>query len=417
MNRNQKLLTSLIAASLKNDFSESYSQNNFMDMTSIDLPAIYEEAKAHEVHTIIYPLLSKLKFFRSGDIMLLSKWQKQIVMAGISQIRHMEEMKLLFKEFTNNGISFIPLKGLVLRELYPIPEMRTMGDADILVYENDLKRACGILSAMGYKKESIDSKHIHFIHKTKLCIELHFFLISQGSISKNLDSFENGVWKNAKKSYVLGMAANILSLEDQLLHLILHMAVHLSSGGFGLRQLCDLFLFIERNSENINWEYINIKTREYEIIPFTSTLFIICSKLFGMSLPNAYYLHRVEYNYVNALIEDIFSGGVFGDRTRERFLGGIKLHYITNPSTDKETNTIGSIIKSLFPPVHMLGLQYSYARNFPILTPIAWLHRIVYSIFRRDFTICEKRSFLMPDNKVNTELKNRAKLLHLLDLK
>lgn len=417
MNRNQKLLTSLLAAALKYDSTKNNFQKDFMDMTSIDLPAIYEEAKAHEVHTIIYPLLSKLEFCNSGDIVLLKKWQKQIFISGMAQIRYMEEMKQLFKDFTSQGISFIPLKGLVLRNLYPIPEMRTMGDADILVLESDMKIAREILSEMGYKKESTDSKHIHFSHKTRLSIELHFSLITKGTLSKNLNSFEADVWKNAKMSYVLGMASNILSPEDQLLHLILHMAVHLSSGGFGLRQLCDLFLFIEKNNKNINWDYINIKTREYEIIPFTSTLFIICSKLFGMDLPSEYNLHRVEYNYVNALIEDIFSGGIFGDRTRERMLSGIKLRYISNASTEKEHKAPFSIVKTLFPPSDILGLQYSYARKFPILTPIAWLHRILYSIFRRDFTISEKKAFLLPDNKVSTEINNRAKLLHQLDLK
>lgn len=37
-------------------------------------------------------------------------------------------------------ISFLPLKGSVLRQYYPEPWMRTSCDIDILVHENDLEK-------------------------------------------------------------------------------------------------------------------------------------------------------------------------------------------------------------------------------------------------------------------------------------
>lgn len=39
------------------------------------------------------------------------------------------------------GIDYIPLKGSVLCNLYPAPEMRTSSDIDVLVHEEDLERA------------------------------------------------------------------------------------------------------------------------------------------------------------------------------------------------------------------------------------------------------------------------------------
>mgnify|MGYP000152239857 CR=1 FL=1 len=47
--------------------------------------------------------------------------------------------------FTEKQIPFLPLKGSVLREEYPEPWLRTSGDIDILVHEQDVKRASQVL--------------------------------------------------------------------------------------------------------------------------------------------------------------------------------------------------------------------------------------------------------------------------------
>ena len=41
--------------------------------------------------------------------------------------------------FNKNNIPVIVLKGLVVRDLFPNPTLRTMCDADILVKEKDLE--------------------------------------------------------------------------------------------------------------------------------------------------------------------------------------------------------------------------------------------------------------------------------------
>lgn len=46
------------------------------------------------------------------------------------QMQIFGEIKALLAK---NGIKFVPFKGAVLRELYPDPEARTMGDIDLLI--------------------------------------------------------------------------------------------------------------------------------------------------------------------------------------------------------------------------------------------------------------------------------------------
>jgi hypothetical protein len=195
------------------------------------------------------------------------------------------------------------------------------------------------------------------------------------------------------------------------------MAVHLSSSGFGLRQLCDLSIITESMREKIVWNEVFDKTNEYDITPFTSALFIVCKKLFNADIPVPYQTISIDETYIEHLIEDIFSGGIYGKRTFDRKLSGIRQHYINTIDANNPNRKSLGIISVLLPSSQKLGDTYYYAKKYPILTPAAWIHRICIGIFRKDFTPSEKKSFLIPKKSTSSVLIKRAKLLHWLDLK
>lgn len=55
-------------------------------------------------------------------------------------MRQQHELSVIKSEFEKNGIDYAPIKGSVVREYYPRPELRTMGDADVLIKENSVVR-------------------------------------------------------------------------------------------------------------------------------------------------------------------------------------------------------------------------------------------------------------------------------------
>ena len=54
--------------------------------------------------------------------------------------KQMWEIENIFKKFDSNKIAYIPLKGTILKPLYPKSEMRSMSDADILIKTNEHKK-------------------------------------------------------------------------------------------------------------------------------------------------------------------------------------------------------------------------------------------------------------------------------------
>ena len=100
--------------------------------------------------------------------------------------------------FTEKQIPFLPLKGSVLREEYPEPWLRTSGDIDILVHEQDVKRASQVLMEIcGFSREGGDKKDISFMRDECVHVKLHRNLIRTDLIQA-LQTRE--IWAHAAKS-------------------------------------------------------------------------------------------------------------------------------------------------------------------------------------------------------------------------
>lgn len=140
--------------------------------------------------------------------------------------------------FTEKQIPFLPLKGAVLRAEYPEPWLRTSGDIDILVHEQDVKRASQVLmETCGFSREGGDKKDISFMRDECVHVELHLNLIRTNLIQA-LQTKE--IWAHAVKSesgYRYEMAD-----EDFYAFHIEHMKNHFCTGGCGVRFFLDMWV-------------------------------------------------------------------------------------------------------------------------------------------------------------------------------
>ena len=50
------------------------------------------------------------------------------------------ELENVMAHFEKEGIDYVPLKGWIIKNLYPKPDMRSMCDVDILIRDEDKKK-------------------------------------------------------------------------------------------------------------------------------------------------------------------------------------------------------------------------------------------------------------------------------------
>jgi hypothetical protein len=241
--------------------------------------------------------------------------------------------------------------------------------------------------------EDATPAHIAFVHKKYCPIEVHWTLADNRYLG-NVSDFEKEVWHRPVEKKILNTSVLCLCPEDFLIHLCIHMAVHMRSGGFGLRQLFDLVLLVEKDGLQIDWSSFSIKIKQNGIEKFTSAIFSVCHTLFNLQIPMELINVSVDKRYVKMLIKDIFDSGVFGMKSLDRVFGNNLLNAEV-VFKNKSSSKMSSVISLICPPVNTLSDDYSYAKKHKILAPAAWIHHFFSGIFRKEYTILDKLNFLL----------------------
>ena len=144
-------------------------------------------------------------------------------------VRQMREVARVFRIFEENGIAYMPLKGCNLKALYPRPELRAMGDADILIRVEQYEKIRPFLQALGFTEES-ESDHELVWQSDGLYLELHKSLIPLHD--KDFYGYFGEGWQLAKQE--IGMRYS-MTAENELVFLFSHFAKHYRDGGIGCR--------------------------------------------------------------------------------------------------------------------------------------------------------------------------------------
>lgn len=412
MNKNQNGLIYLLRTSIN---GEKVDQNK---ISTLNLKEIFKLAKDQQIYPLIFPVIKDLVFESQEENAIISEFKRVSIFSSVIQKQNINRIVSVLDKFKQKNIDIIVLKGLVMRSYYQLEELRTMSDYDLLMHINDLEKAKEMLIDMGYVEDHRDSKHILFKHNKYLSIEIHWKLTDPNHF-KGGDYLEQNVWKNTETVNLNGIEARALSLENQLLHLCLHLVVHFIYSGFGLRQLADIFILINKRGNEIDWTSFNERIKECKIQRFVVVIFEICRRLLGMDVPDILKDKSLEQDSnIDMLIYSILFGGVhegiFGKTLSsgpldEKLLG----HHEGLQPSNNTWNNIKYFMKDIFPETKRIKNKYHYAEKFPVLVPIAWTQRLVEGVFRKDISFSNKKELLSSRSEIS---RNRSEILEWLEL-
>ncbi len=202
------------------------------------LPELFMLSKNHDLAHLIGDALAK-----NGLLAENSKAKHYFLQERNMAISRYEQQQYEFDRICGvleaEKIAFIPLKGSVIRKLYPQPWMRTSCDIDILVKEKDLDRAIKELSSkLNYTIKDEKQYHdISLFSPSGVHLELHFTLIED---NKRFDNLLEKAWEYAVQNNEDSFEYHF-SNEYFLAYIISHTAYHfVVGGGCGVRSLVDI---------------------------------------------------------------------------------------------------------------------------------------------------------------------------------
>lgn len=275
------------------------------------------------------------------------------------------EYNILTKALEDAKVPFIPLKGSVIRNLYPKEWYRTSCDIDILVREEDIQRAREYVEdSLGYTYDKEASHDISFFTKSGVHIELHFSLIEENSLHLGDRRKWNAqplcsVWQSATVKDGWGYFYE-LSPEIFYIYHIAHMAKHFESGGCGLRTICDLWLIESVYSGDVNKRDSLLK--DCGLDKFSSYVSYLAKVWFGDE----------EHTDITLFLERyIISGGVYGNVDNN-------ITYKQN----KKGGKLGYIFYRIFMPYDVLKFIYPSLQKhkwmYSFYTVRRWVERLLF---------------------------------------
>lgn len=306
---------------------------------------VYRELSAHAINTLPGFILPALHL--PDD--LLRRWKSQVYGQIVRYDAYMQAQQAL-----PLTVPYVILKGSSAAMYYPHPQLRAMGDIDVMTRQEDYQAACDMLLDNGYEETTDEDDKLRGRHrkfeKYGFAVEIHIFFGNLKSPEKT-QRFDDYIISNITPSHVLPDLVNGMVLIE---HINQHMEV-----GLGLRQIIDFMMFVDRRLTDENWPAFEKMLKETGLKPLALTVTRMCEIYLGLT-PHSW-CARTDKKLCADLMDYVLSCGDFGKK-RERSV----------------SLSVGRAKKLSHPIAALRELQRRGEANWPgaqklLLRPFAWL--------------------------------------------
>lgn len=334
-------------------------QNCYLSLPQdFSIDSIFVAAKEFNVINIVYNGAVNCGF--DTNLPVMKKLFSLALRETVVDQRQLEEYKKLSDELLKENIAFLPLKGILLKSMYPQTYFRCMNDVDILIKPSEYKQLAKVLTANGYEFYCESDHEFIWNKKSVLNLECHKSLIP--SYDVDFYNYYLNIWDKIKienKRYYL-------TDEDVFIYIFIHFVKHYRSCGIGIKHIIDIYLFLERK---IDWAYIETEFAKLNILEFFNNVKDVIEYCFnGKQLSD-----KAEF-----ILSYLLNSGEFGRKE----LGKLTtvLRNAVSPKYFKK-NIYINFFKKTFPNLKYMRRKYKFLNKYVFLLPFAWFIRLFVAVF------------------------------------
>lgn len=341
------------------------------DPAEVSADALAELASQQGVAGIVYAQCREILIREPQVLLLLQQSFAGGVFQSTCLAADYREVSAVLREAK---IPFLPVKGAAFAEDYPVPELRTMGDIDLVIRPEDRQRTHQLMESMGFAC-TVDNHAVWTYHRDVTVYEIHDHLFYEELAGKvNYRAYFDGVWEHAAP--VEGSEYR-LQPEMHFLYLMAHTAKHILNHGSGVRPFLDMVFFCRK--ETLDWTWITAELQRLQLLEFTRTCFALCRHWFGAELP----LENIglKEEFLRSATEKMLRDGVFGLENPENETGAAAKN-MNRAGGPYLLTALGMTLRKIFPPYRDMQLipWYSFVNGRPWLLPFAWVYRWWYCL-------------------------------------
>lgn len=338
---------------------EELNKQTIEACTPENLEAVYALAKKHDFAHLVAHAVEGLEL---ADCEVLTKLKNAKLRAIYRYARMDFEFERLCQTLEEAQIPFIPLKGSVIRQYYPEPWMRTSGDIDVLVKEEDFECAIKALEHHGWVvKGEIQFQNICMYSSTGVLLELHFNIrVKMTSADILMDS----VWQYCAVETGKHSACQQTN-EFFMCHQLAHMAKHVLVGGCGIRAFLDIWLLNQKLP--LDLEVLQRLCQSAQLDRFYAQVTALTDVWFG----------QAEHTQVTENLERyILDGGVYGNLSNKVLMSQVQVG-----------GKLRNFLHRMFVPYAEMQIMYPVLKKrkwlLPIYHVVRWCQVVVSGRMKR----------------------------------
>ena len=265
-------------------------------------------------------------------------------------------------ELEKKSIWYMPLKGSVLKDVYPKAGMREMGDCDILFDAERAEDVKVIMEGLGFETKHFGTgAHDVYYKAPALRFEMHRTLFDP-----SFHEEQHEYYKDVQGRLFGSGCEKHFSPEDFYLYITAHEYKHYIGSGTGLRSLLDTYVYLRK--ETLDMTYVRAEAEKLGIAEFEAANRSLSLHLFSGGELTAEERKMLDY---------ILSSGTYGTVT----------HRVENTMRRDGWNKIRYALDRFFVPVSrknkryaMASQQYPFFYRHKSLLPILLFYRTFRAI-------------------------------------
>lgn len=278
----------------------------------------------------------------------------QYCMGVLHSEKQLSEIKRICDALEKNGFDYMPVKGALMKHMYPTHELRPMSDADILIREEEYAGIRAVMQSLGYEEVG-ESDHEHIWKNAHLKVELHKRLIP--SYNKDYYSYFGEGWDLAK---IQDGHRWSMTQEDAFIYNFIHFAKHYRDGDVDCRFVVDIWVHL-RHYPQMDMAYVRRELGRLQMLTFLDNILRVVDVWFQDGpwderterITNVLFyqndMERAEAQQIAWNTREAEKGGSAGDARR-------RLLY-----------------RRIFPTRQVMNWSHPHLKKLPL--PIAWVAR------------------------------------------
>ena len=320
------------------------------------ISAAMDTVNAHHIHTLIYEGAVRCGIDKSSEPMQqLFHAYLRILSRSEGQLRQLQR---LYAAFDEAKIDYMPLKGSWMKALYPKPELRLMGDADILIRREMHEQIAPVMEQLGFTFKLESDHELIWLHP-QLMVELHKWVIP--SYNKDFFAYFGDGWKLATQQEGTRYS---MTAEDEWIYLLTHFAKHFRDGGIGCRHGVDLWVYLRANPD-LDENYIRAELEKLQLLDFYDNI---------RALISFWFCDGPGSEKTDLISDFIFNSGSWGTSDSKLLSQEVKRSKHALPGMEGKALYVW---QQMFPKLEDMYEGYPILKKHPWLLPAMWVYRPV----------------------------------------